>query len=272
MRTKTHTRTQTHTHRWHSMIFGSPMVKALIATGARDVRPDGITAIKKLTRRIIDPQPIDNTEVDGNFFSGDYSGYVKVDNHPNWREQFTYQFCKYKVGDLIWVRENIRAHERPDGTDGVLYSDGMFIPIQSTQEAADAWLKLAYYGKKGKKFRHVPSIHMPRWASRLTLEVAGEPRLERLQEISEDDAVDEGIMCRNEATGGDDFQDYYFDYSKNTEDETDFPWIAGDARKSFETLWAKIHSQESWNSNPWVWVIPISLKKTVPVTVTLLKN
>lgn len=77
-----------------------------------------------------------------------------------------------------------------------------------------------------------PSIFMPRWASRLTLEIAG-VRVERLQAISEDDAWAEGFPDPE---------------GRNRE-------YADRARYWFKTLWGEINGKESWDANPWVWVI-----------------
>ena len=89
-----------------------------------------------------------------------------------------------------------------------------------------------------------PSIHMPRWASRLTLEIVG-VRVERLNEISEEDAIAEGIE-RDAA----EFKNY------NVKDVA-FPWIGGvgAASASYSSLWESINGPGSWEANPWVWVL-----------------
>ncbi|WAH51932.1 hypothetical protein LMA04_17820 [Pseudescherichia vulneris] len=76
-----------------------------------------------------------------------------------------------------------------------------------------------------------PSIHMPRWASRITLEIA-DVRVERLNSISEADARSEGITP---AAGG-----------------VEKGW---EHRFNFRELWMSIYGEESWQANPWVWVI-----------------
>jgi hypothetical protein len=90
-----------------------------------------------------------------------------------------------------------------------------------------------------------PSIHMPRWASRINLEVVS-VRVERLQDISEEDAMSEGIESWEER-GVDDAQDYYRDY------------VTGghvyNAKDSFRSLWQSINGPGSWEANPWVWVV-----------------
>ncbi|ENA1176216.1 hypothetical protein ABFT07_004614, partial [Klebsiella pneumoniae] len=74
-----------------------------------------------------------------------------------------------------------------------------------------------------------PSIHMPRWASRILLEITG-VRVERLKSISDRDALREGCSTADMKSGD----------------------CVADV---FARLWASIYGDESWNSNPWVWVI-----------------
>jgi len=127
--------------------------------------------------------------------------------------------CPYgKPGDRIWVRETfgdcgVRLVYRADTDDGA----------------------------KCKVKRWTPSIHMPRWASRILLEIT-DVRVERLNDISEEDARAEGIVdggCLNcgepEPCG-----------CVNPEP---------DATDAFAYLWQSIYGQENWNANPWVWVI-----------------
>lgn len=89
-----------------------------------------------------------------------------------------------------------------------------------------------------------PSIHMPRAASRLLLEVT-DVRVERLQDISEDDARAEGVL---ENPTGDTLHDFWH-YAG------DGCWGAFNAVHSFESLWQSINGPESWDENPWVWAV-----------------
>jgi hypothetical protein len=133
-------------------------------------------------------------------------------------------------GDVIVGREAWRTHERePDMVDGVLYrADGSFRPIENTREAADAWILAHDNGKHGNHWRS--SMHMPRWASRLTLEVTA-VRVERLRDITEDDAVSEGL-----------------DGAESGEGE-DCP-----GRHAFADTWDGIYAARGlgWDANPWV--------------------
>lgn len=132
-----------------------------------------------------------------------------------------------KPGDRIWVRETFgdcgeRLVYRADTDDGA----------------------------KCKVKRWTPSIHMPRWASRLTLEITG-VRVERLNGISETDAESEGIDM--EALN--DSQDCYDCIADHN--MTGRPTVTG----AFKYLWESIYGEENWQANPWVWVIEF---KVVP--------
>ncbi len=81
-----------------------------------------------------------------------------------------------------------------------------------------------------------PAIHMPRAASRITLEITG-VRVERLQDISEDDALAEG--CSSTAIVHEDGEDYTGHY----------------ASEEYQVLWESINGPGSWDANPWVWVV-----------------
>ncbi|HCI6686938.1 TPA: hypothetical protein NPP45_005248, partial [Klebsiella pneumoniae] len=92
-----------------------------------------------------------------------------------------------------------------------------------------------------EEIRWTPSIHMPRWASRILLEIT-DVRVERLNAISEEDARAEGIIDGGCLNCG----------------ETEPCGCANpepDATDAFAYLWQSIYGQENWNANPWVWVI-----------------
>jgi len=172
-----------------------------------------------------------------------------------WREtedaQDHWYPCPYgQPGDLIWVRETCRADELPSGLDGVRYlADDAFVSIENTEQAAERWGELACYGMKNSgraECRLVPSIHMPRWASRISLEITG-VRVERLQDISEADALAEGV---------------YDGRACQCEIPLDFVRSCGncggrlvDSVGLYRKLWESINGPGSWEANPWVWVI-----------------
>jgi hypothetical protein len=137
-----------------------------------------------------------------------------------------------RPGDLLWVRETCRAEELECGLDGVRYlADNAFQQIENSQDAAELWSGLySYLGKRGAT---VPPIHMPRWASRITLAVA-KTRIERLKDIGPADAFAEGI-----------------EHSTMNDPRVEYRW-----------LWEKINGAGSWDANPWVWVV--EFQRVVP--------
>ena len=141
--------------------------------------------------------------------------------------------CPYGgVGDRLWVREKWRAEELETGEDGVRFAaDDGFSTIANSAIGAERWLAAWGGGRHGTNWR--PSIFMPRWASRITLEVV-DMNVERLHEISEDDAKAEGVYpCEHDA------------------------WFGGLKHVSaYGTLWEKINGKVCpWVLNPWVWAV-----------------
>lgn len=141
--------------------------------------------------------------------------------------------CPYgKVGDLLWVRESI-------------YRLGYW---QRVVDDIGVWLvtwvdsqKVAYMADdvpprfEGRIWRSFPSIHMPKVASRLTLEITG-VRLELLRDISLEDAMAEG-----------------WPDSQAAEKLQPKAW--------YQMLWIKINGDASWVENPWVWVVEFKVHK-----------
>jgi hypothetical protein len=201
------------------ILFSGPMVKAIL---------DGR---KTQTRRIFEPRrchapSCDNAwqvpGVDGTFGCP----YGSEDADPPTR---------------LWVRETWAPVERKeDGVDGVLYrADNALIPIENTREAADRWVVAAKNDHSG---RWRPSIFLPRWASRITLEVT-HTRLEQLQDISEADAQAEGVKQIAGAGGA-------------VYPGTGAYRRPGSYRHAFQTLWDEINGKWApWERNPWVWVV-----------------
>jgi hypothetical protein len=225
------------------ILFSTPMVQAILE------------GRKTMTRRVVKPQPIDNTDVDGNFFEGNHKGYVKVDGHPNWKEQFAYEFCKCSKGDILWVKE---SHYRfgswknngttksgkqkwrfyPDnGFPNVRFMDNPPYKVEKNSHRSLGWYKRN-------------SLFMPREICRIFLQVTN-VRVERLQDISEEDAVAEGAK-----------DSLKVDEMKLMEGLGDWPIPRPFLMHQFGflSLWCKINGCESWLQNPWVWVI--EFKKT----------
>lgn len=150
--------------------------------------------------------------------------------------------CPYgQPGDCLWVRETVRAEELESGLDGVrYYADDAFIPIENSIDASDRWCDLYYYDYKRRgRGGWVPSIHMPRWACRLCLDVTG-VRVERLKEITEEDARAEGMQHPGVR---------YWEHSP-----------AGQTtplRAAFAAEWNATYADKGlgWDADPWVWVV-----------------
>ncbi|MHA3368900.1 morphogenetic protein [Yersinia enterocolitica] len=123
-------------------------------------------------------------------------------------------------GDQLWVRETWARYNIDQASHDMAY--------RATTPAD--WPKDGLWR---------PSIHMPRWASRINLLITG-VRVERLQDISQEDAQAEGM----ELTG---WRPTYSDPDSGGEYETPYD--------NFAELWTSIYGEESWQANPWVWVI-----------------
>lgn len=163
-----------------------------------------------------------------------------------------------RVGDRLWVRESgVISKLR-----GSLEKPGLFRhDIPTTPTTGHYWVEEtraagASYNVEGCSresalscycAKACPSIHMPRWASRITLEITG-VRVERLQDIGEVDAAAEGVESLR------DEREYWKDYLRSTTRSDEL--ICLSARESFRTLWDSLTAPgANWNANPWVWVI-----------------
>lgn len=195
------------------MIFNAEMVRAIL---------DGR---KTQTRRPVKLPHIDRDvmcELSGNELAGELS----VGNFRN---------SPYgKPGDRIWVRETW-AEAGAGAPDLKLYRANYPSHVPTHYENVPP----------ADEIRWTPSIHMPRWASRITLEITG-VRVERLNSISQEDAQAEGM----ELTG---WRPTYSDPDSGGE-----VWTPYD---NFAQLWESIYGEGSWHANPWVWVIEF---KVVP--------
>jgi len=140
----------------------------------------------------------------------------------------------YQTGDRLWVRERWC---RPDDGCFVYWAD----LCPSEQRDHDSVMRLSR-SKKGSAYKPWrPSIHMPRQASRLT-NVVTAVKVERLQEISREDAIAEGVIQRNRAERMD-------GYGLPEWPARECPF---DPSEAFRKLWQSIHGPGSWDANPWV--------------------
>jgi hypothetical protein len=158
--------------------------------------------------------------------------------------------CPYGVpGDRLWVREAFYSDTLSPDTEyqHVHYREGLAHGHFHRRAA------LHLDGKSGHRGPWRPSIHMPRWASRITLEVT-DVRVQRLQDISEDDARAEGVDA--------DPVEAWFDSVGGAGD----PYAAACSklyRFGFAKAWDSINGKRCpWSSNPWTWAI--SFKRVTP--------
>ncbi len=206
------------------ILFSTPMVQAIL---------DGR---KTQTRRLIKPQP---------------NGALHDVNMGYWSEfpdnlKHAYIKCPYgKPGDVLWVRETYRHYMELESEKRI---------VEYAADGAAEQLPLCdgdgfhIFNKDGseKMVPWIPSIHMPKSACRIYLQIT-DIRVERLQDISEEDAKAEGVLYYGDESG--DYKDYTYN------DVYGDDWGVTTAKKSFGTLWESINGPESWNANPWVWVI-----------------
>lgn len=216
------------------ILFSAPMVRALLA------------GTKTQTRRVIKDQQIGERFCDmrpegaylewlgtpscgtGVWDVPEYSGIAKVPFGV--------------VGDLLWVREahafSVVDHEGRDWRDDPENWDVIYRadPVQPAGGWRDSDGKVI-----PPPWR--PSIHMPRWASRITLEVTG-VRVERLQDIRPRDILAEGAVERPHVD----------QFGRNPVSRFDGK-VYLDLRSLWAAGWNQINGPGSWDANPWVWVI-----------------
>ena len=165
-------------------------------------------------------------------------------------------YCPYgQAGDRLWVRESFNWADRNDLLPGESFK---FCPERAAYSAknvvwkADGATEHPVWGKAYWK----SSIHMPRWASRITLEITG-VRVERVQEISEEDAIAEG--CSVHPVTEQDLNNMLISDEAPHIKELAKAFGVGEftAKNEFFGLWNSINKTRGfgWSANPWVWVI-----------------
>lgn len=206
------------------ILFNAEMVRAILdgrkTQTRRVIKPQPLLCVDNLTRCYCWPS-VDESEVKASW-ALNYNPTLCMQRH-----------CPHgQPGDRLWVRETFRVipEYRPAG---------YFTDPELTGK--DYWYKATDHLPTWGNGPWKPSIHMPRWASRITLEIT-DVRVERVQDISEEDARHEGITdggCLN---------------CGETE-PCNCPDPSPSAVDTFVRLWTSINGEESWNDNPWVWVV-----------------
>lgn len=137
--------------------------------------------------------------------------------------------CPYGApGDRLWVRETWAAHRHEDS-----------LPPRDCSREVRFYFEChkRQHGSNPRIGKWRPSIHMPRWHSRITMAITS-VRVERLNDISEADAIAEGILKSGDGWRGAD----------------GLPWFASPVG-AYRSLWESINGAGSWDANPWVWVV-----------------
>lgn len=207
----------------HPILFSTEMVQAIIQGNKTQTR-----RVQGLENVNDNPDRYRVLEAKNNWSETKLKALFEVkgsENRP--LPQRLSAYCPYgKVGDVLWVRETFCF----TGSREYLNSETR-MPFMYKADIKDVETAKEVMQDHGWKFR--PSIHMPKAACRLFLEITS-IRVERLQDITEEDASEEGVECY---------------YDKNGE------YVVCSYKDSFEILWSSINGSESWNANPWVWVV-----------------
>jgi len=269
--------------REHPIIFSSPMVRAILTClkcGKLSVpfpceHCGSEEFVKTQTRRVMRPQPHKNVArlIESmspehwleQYDNGDPLGVLTGGKPAKWVSNGRSVKCPFgKPRDTLWVRETWKPHVQTS-----VHSKAIYRAKYEDERLADAignWK---------------PSIHMPHWASRITL--VQKVRVQRVQEISEEDAKAEGVgLCDTglecpdcgwlgwEDSKGvkrtDDEEGWEFLCPKCGEIAAHHP-IDEQARMEFRKLWEKINGNRdggkyAWKTNPWVWPVTFRRMKT----------
>lgn len=202
------------------ILFSTPMVKAILDGSKTQTR-----------RKIKYKKQIENPSVGFSAFTPEKHFSVRGKHTDG---SFGESFFKVPIqkDDTLWVRET--WHPTFDKYRSYFFKADL-------SEKWDAYIKWK------------PSIFMPKEACRIFLKVTN-VRVERLHDISEEDAIAEGIECLWQDDTGE--ISVYRNYMATEKDFENDPWsgVADSPQHSFFTLWESINGKESLESNPWVWV------------------
>ena len=227
------------------ILFSGEMVKAILE------------GRKTMTRRVVNKDISNQFDIDVDNTVAAYINQLTGDSCD------PVEICPYgTVGDRLWVREtwgdldyyqgNVAIHVLKD-SNGVEHDIVYSAECQGYFEWTDE-VGFPEYRKDGTEAsRWRPSIFMPRWASRITLEIT-DIKVEQLQDITEEDAIAEGIhLC-----AGIDEEGYAHGYHWGPVSDTEL--LFNSATSAYRKLWDSINGRgrkpgKAWNDNPWVWVI-----------------
>lgn len=211
---------RTDTVKEHPILFSAPMVLAILAGN------------KTQTRRIVTKH---NSVLGSGTWPEDglARAFPQADGSklmlPGDGDTAHRLWPKWGPDDRLWVKETFSVSS---GVEGTRY-EGTLVPRYRADVTEDI----------AKTERWKPSIFMPRWASRITLEIVS-VRVERLQDISDGDAIAEGIDIFEDGCG----------FSIPLKNGRLGSWQRNE-RDAFWALWELVNGADAWAQNPWVWVI-----------------
>jgi hypothetical protein len=258
------------------IIFSAPMVRALLA-GAKTQTRRVLTSARvfatperqawtlsgaDLDRALQNADRFRRIDGDGWFWESDAFEWQAPHTRTGWMARIG-----YAPGDRLWVRESVQAVIDADEFDAVKYlADSTVATSEAdTQAEADRFAEQLFHYRRRKGAPDstsgvpVPSIHMPRWVSRLTL-IVSDVRIERLQDISRDDAIAEGATSRPNCSGfrqmGTGWSMDWSEVGKFSRHATGGPGplreqdiSLGDPRAAFGAFINLLHGGERWNCN-----------------------
>jgi hypothetical protein len=229
------------------ILFSTEMVKAILE------------GRKTMTRRVMKPQPMFEDKL-----MTESEGRPVMIYHSEKTGKYS---CKGPAspygmkGDVLWVRETFVSTYTVDANDNEQF-------LFKANDGDREYYEFTSHKENPRIYAWKPSIHMPKRAARIWLEITN-IRAERLNDITDEDAAAEGIEFQEFEWGIMAFPDGTIDHGLvglKTKSFKDYMvenhWHMGSARKSFETLWQFINGTESWNANPWVWVISFKVLST----------
>ena len=202
------------------ILFSGEMVRAILEGRKTQTRR---VVVPTQSKPRVAPLRMEPWIIDGEQQEDDYGAPAWAGFHPEYWGEAKWFTCPYgQVGDRLWVRETWRPCAVPQCSDTAI----------CVEYRESDYCKLGHLSTLNRTGWR-PSIFMPRWASRITLEITG-VRVERVQETTTSDIVAEGVLP-----------------------DTRYLGSANRYRHAFIDLWDDINAKRGygWASNPWVWVV-----------------
>lgn len=230
----------------HPILFSTPMVQAILEGRKTQTR-----RVAKVTNPNVNEFLTFSTDPDATWPANYGFGALMV---TPWGNLEAVKFPYGQVGDILWVRESFTVLEPEHVVGGMA---NRFVYKANVKEGSESDEIRQEYILHGWPYQWKPSIHMPREACRLRLKIT-DIRVERLQDISEADAMAEGVKFTDFGRDQWNMQHRGFHVLEVTGPEQ----CLATARTAFGNLWEKINGPASWDINPWVWAI--TFEKVTP--------